>query len=433
MKADAVRRSLAPAAAACAILAAAATPAGAQVDFRTYVALGDSLTAGFSSGSLVVTHQESSYPALLARQVRLASFQQPTVSEPGIPPELALVSLVPAPIIAPKATAAGVPTNLLLPSPYNNLGIPGALSVDLLTRTTDDGGFHDLVLRKQGKTALQQGLALGPSVVTLWIGNNDVLGAAIRGKAVDGVTLTPASVFRAAYTAIVEALLAAQLRTIAANLPDVTSIPFVTTIPPYVVDPASGRPVVVAGQRVPLLGPNGPLAESSLVTLAASALLARGEGIPAALGGRGTPLPDEVILDAGELAMIRERVAANNQAIAEICRGAGIPVLDVNALLKEIATTGRVVGGVRLTGAFLTGGVFSYDGVHPTDLGYALIANEWIKLINAAGGDIPEINLAPFLGLGSRGAAPGPGALPFEFTREAWEALLATFPTVDGR
>lgn len=416
-----------------ALLLLAGSPAWPQTDFRTYVALGDSLTAGFSSGSLVVTHQENSYPALIARQARVASFQQATISDPGIPPELGLVRLLPAPLIAPKATAPGVPTNLLLPSPYNNLGIPGAIAADLLTRTTDDGGFHDLILRKQGKTALQQGLSLGPSFVTLWIGNNDVLAAAIRGKAVDGETLTPASVFRGAYTAIVEALRAAQLRVLAANLPDVTSIPFVTTIPPYVVDPASGNPVVVGGQRVPLLGPNGPLAAGTLVTLAASSLLARGDGIPAALGGRGTPLPDEVILDAGELAVIRERVAANNQAIAEICRGASIPVLDLNGLLAEIATTGRVVGGVRLTNAFLTGGVFSYDGVHPTDLGYAVIANEWIELINANGGDLAPVNLAPLLGLGVRAAAPQRGAPPFEFTSEAWDSLLAAFPRVDGR
>jgi hypothetical protein len=107
-------------------------------------------------------------------------------------------------------------------------------------------------------------------------------------------------------------------------------------------------------------------------------------------------------------------------------------VLDVNALLGEIATTGRVVGGVRLTNAFLTGGVFSYDGVHPTDLGYAVIANEWIRVINENGGDVPPVNLAPLLGLGVRAAAPEP-LPPFEFTREAYESLLAVFSRLDGR
>lgn len=407
--------------------------ASAQTDFRTYVALGDSLTAGFSSGSLIVTHQSNSYPALIARQAGVASFEQPTVSDPGIPAELTLTSLVPRPVIEPKAAGPGVPTNLALAAPYDNLGIPGAIVADLLTRTTDNGGFHDLILRGRGTTALQQGLSRTPSFLTLWIGNNDVLGAAIRGRAIDGVTLTPAGAFRSAYTAVVEALRAAQVPVVAANLPDVTTIPFVTTIPPYVVDPSTGLPVLVGGQRVALLGPDGPLPAGTFVTLAASPLLAVGDGIPSELGGRGTRLPDEVILDAGEVAAIRERVATNNGAIAEICAAAGIPVLDVNALLVEVATTGRVVGGIRLTNAFLTGGIFSYDGVHPTELGYAVIANEWIRVINENGGEVPPVNLAPLLGLGVRAAAPAARLPFFEFTREAWEALLAAFPRVDER
>jgi lysophospholipase L1-like esterase len=423
---------LARAAAACG-LALLATSARAQVDFRTYVALGDSLTAGFSSGSLIVTHQSNSFPAVIARQAGVASFEQPTVSDPGIPAELALTALVPRPVIEPKAAGPGIPTNLALAAPYDNLGIPGAIVADLLTRTSDNNGYHDLILRGRGTTALQQGLSRGPSFLTLWIGNNDVLGAAVRGRAIDGVTLTPAGAFRAAYTAVVEALVAADVQVIAANLPDVTTIPFVTTIPPYVVDPSTGIPVLVDGERVALLGPDGPLPAGTFVTLAASSLLAVGDGIPSELGGRGTRLPDEVVLDAGEVAAIRERVATNNRTIAEICAAAGIPVLDANALLAEVATTGRVVGGVRLTNAFLTGGIFSYDGVHPTDLGYAVIANEWIRVINENGGDVPPMNLAPMLGLGARVAAPAPRPAFFEFTREAWEELLTAFPLVAGR
>ena len=62
-------------------------------------------------------------------------------------------------------------------------------------------------------------------------------------------------------------------------------------------------------------------------------------------------------------------------------------MLDVNALHeRDLDASGRIVGGVTYTSSFLTGGIFSYDGVHPTDLGYAIIANEWIRLINANGG-----------------------------------------------
>ncbi|HEU0092705.1 MAG TPA: SGNH/GDSL hydrolase family protein, partial [Vicinamibacteria bacterium] len=383
---------------AAAFLGAAAVRADAQTNFTTYVSVGDSLAAGFESGSLVETHQNRSVPALIARQAGVQGFQQPLISEPGIPPEFTLVSLVPVPVIAPKAATAGAPKNLALARPYHNLAVPGATSVDALTRTTDAGGLHDLILRGLG-TQVQQAVALRPTAITLWIGNNDVLGAALRGRAIDGVTLTPTATFRATYGQIVAALKTTSAFIVAANLPDVTTIPFVTTIRPYVVNPSTGAPVLVGGARVPLIGPSGSLPSTALVTLAASTLLGQGIGIPTALGGTGAPLPDEVVLDPSEIAIIQDHVAANNQAIREICGAANIPVLDVNGLLRELATTGRHVGGITLNSAFLSGGVFSYDGIHPNDVGYALMANEFIRVINASGGSLTPVDLAAVLGV----------------------------------
>src|SRR5947207_3599170 len=152
---------------ALAVATAAAVPAAAQTNFTTYVSVGDSLAAGFESNSLVVTHQNRSVPAFIARQAGVQGFQQPLVSEPGIPPELTLVSLVPVPLIAPKAATAGAPKNLALARPYNNLAVPGATSVDALTRTTDAGGLHDVILRGLG-TQVQQAVALRPTAITLW-------------------------------------------------------------------------------------------------------------------------------------------------------------------------------------------------------------------------------------------------------------------------
>jgi lysophospholipase L1-like esterase len=405
------------------------------LSFRTYVALGDSLTAGVVSASLVKTHQLKSFPALIAGQAGVSDFQEPLVAEPGLPPEFTLFSLLPAPLIGPKASTPGLPTNLALGRPYNNLGVPGATSVDCLSTTS--GGAHDLVLRGLG-TAVQQAVALKPTLITLWIGNDDVLGAAIRGQAIDGVTLTPTATFRAVYSQIVTGLKTAGAPIVAANLPDVTTIPFVTTVPPVVVNPTNRQPVLVGGQPVPLIGPNGPLTSGTYVTLNATQYLAQGIGIPTGLGGTGAPLPDEVILDPNKLAVIRDHVTANNQAISDICRLAGIPVLDVNSLLREFATTGRNVGGITYTSAFLTGGIFSYDGVHPTEMGYALVTNEWIRLINANGGSLPPLDLGPFIFRSGRRVAAasyvgGPPAAGFELSREAYQQLLAFFPRVDGR
>lgn len=408
-----------------AILAAA--PGAVAQSFERYVSIGDSLAAGFSNGSLVETHQRYSVPLFIAQQAGVSgSFQQPIVGPPGIPAELRLVSLVPT-VIAPVSSTPGTPLNLNLQRPYNNLAVPGATAADALTRKADGGGLHDLILRGLG-TQIEQAKALRPTFITLWIGNNDVLGAALRGRVIPGQTITPTETFRQVYAAILVELRSTGASIVAANLPDVTSIPFVTTIPPVVVNPATREPVIVNGSPVPLLGPNGPLASNSFVTLAASSLLAQGIGIPQALGGTGAPLPNEVVLDPGEIAAIRDYVATNNQTIRTLCAAANIPVLDVNALLNEFSAVGREIGGVRVTADFLTGGLFGYDGVHPTDLGYALLANEWIKSINDAGASLPLVDLSPFLTATASQHQPARG---FEFSDEAWRQLLRAFPPVD--
>ena len=176
--------------------------------FTRYVAFGDSLTAGFSSSALARTYQLNSYPFLIyqAATGQATGFDQPLISDPGIsglsvcnganPPSpcgiLRLVSLGVSPTIAPTP-GRGTPTNLTLPRAYNNIAVPGATVHDLVA--TRNGGFHDVILRNtnpaQGATQLQQGLSRQPTFVSLWIGNNDALGAATSGIVIDGVTLTP--------------------------------------------------------------------------------------------------------------------------------------------------------------------------------------------------------------------------------------------------
>jgi hypothetical protein len=221
----------------------------------------------------------------------------------------------------------------------------------------------------------------------------------------------------------------------------VTAAPFANAIPPVVVDPATGQPVLVGGRTVPLIGPSGPLPVDAKVTLGASPLLARGVGIPAALGGSGQPLPDEVVLDPTELAVIRDRVSAINQSIREIAGAASVSVLDLNAFTADLLANGRSYAGVSLDGSFLTGGLVGYDGIHPTDIGYAFLANAWIDFLNREKGtQLLPVSLAAVIfgtsGTSSAGLAkaPGtPGAAAYEFSPEAYDQLRALFPPLDAR
>jgi lysophospholipase L1-like esterase len=385
-----------------AALPAAAQPSTGSANFTTYVAVGDSLTAAFTSGGLVQTSQVNSYPALIYRQAtgRTTGFEQPLVSAPGIPALLQLRSL--APLSIGQASGTGSPLNLTLQRPYNNLAVPGADVHDVLF--TVSGGLNDLILRGLG-TQLQQALVQRPTFVTLWIGNNDALAAALAGIVNDS-TLTPLNSFTDEYRQIVTAISGSGARMAIANIPNVTAIPYVNTVPTVVVNPTTNQPVRINGNLVPLIGPNGPLGSGDRVLLPAAAELAQGRGIPTALGGSGLPLSDSVVLSASEIDTINTRVAAFNAVIRAEATRVGAAFVDMNAFLNRASTTGIPVGGMTFTSAFLTGGLFSLDGVHPTAFGYAYIANAFIAAINDQfGGEIPPVDLYPFL-FGPKSTAP---------------------------
>lgn len=378
----------------CSLVLAGSTPEplAAAVDMTRYVSLGDSLTMGVISASIGEKGQLASYPRQLHFAASSGPFEQPLVSDPGLPARMTLKSLSPL-VISPEA-GIGSPINLTAPA-YQNLGISGANVSDTLNNP-GIGTAHALVLRGLG-TAVQQAVAQSPTFITLWIGNNDVLGAAVSGIVIDGITLTPADAFEADFRAVVEALAATGADIAFANIGSVTSIPFVNTIAPVLIDPTTQRPVLIGGQPVPLIGPDGLLAPNDKVLLTAGALLARGDGIPVELGGNGNPLPDTVVLNAAEVAAIGVRIAEINAIIATVAAENGAALVDVADTFGRLATRGLSVGGIDYT-TELFGGIFSFDGVHPSPFGYAVVTNEFIREINRHfGGGIPLVSFAPFI------------------------------------
>lgn len=424
------------------LLCAIAVPSFAArgtADFTRYVALGDSLTAGVVNGSLLDKHQRISFPALLARQAHTPDFQQPLVSEPGIGPELQLVSLSPL-VIAPKAAHNGSPINLTLQRPYNNLGIPGANTRDLTTLTGAQpptgtaSATAQFILRGLG-TAADQAIALHPTFISVWVGSNDVLGAVFAGSP---AVLTPIAEFESAYTTLIDRLVAGAPNAgmVTATVPSVANIPYATTIPPVLVNPATRQPVLGPdGNPIFLFadlggGNLGLLPPGSRVTLGASGLMASGYGIPPQLApafpqlpNAGKPLPDQVVLTPTELAAIAQRVAEMNAIITGVAAARSIPVLVIDEPLNRF-TAGIEFGGIHLSSAFLTGGIFGLDGVHPSDLGYGLVANEFIRLINQAyGTHIRTISITEYFENNAGPEAAFDPREPVIFSSEADAAL----------
>jgi hypothetical protein len=140
-----------------------------------------------------------------------------------------------------------------------------------------------------------------------------------------------------------------------------------------------------------------------------------------------------VVLRAAEVELINAQVDGFNAAIAETAAAFGYPVFDVNALFASISS-GEFVptyGGATLSTQFLLGGIFSYDGIHPQHIGYALMADELIQFINAEyGSEIPRVDMAEVLFEGdwqSLGVSPAK-ARETVMSAEAFQRLYELFP-----
>ena len=380
--------------------------------------VGDSLSAGFQNGSLLDRQQRNGYAALVARQAR-TPLVQPLIAAPGIPNVLTLVSPGPPPIIVP---APGVSTGRDDPFlPVTNLAVPGANLRDALSTRPDMpiDSLTDLVLGVPwlyfgvSKSQVEFAELYHPQTLIVWIGNNDALGAALSG---DASHLTPLAQFQSDYSQLLNRLAATRAKLIVANIPDVTAVPFLISAEDLAAQ--IGLPLAVIG---PILG----IRAGEYVTPSALPLIA---GI---LANPSTgPLPPNVVLNTTEVSAVRAAVNNYNAVIAaKVAEKNGI-LVDINALISGVKANGYPLGDGRVLQTRFLGGLFSLDGVHPTNTGYAIIANEFIRRINQRYGlSIASVNVlavanADPLVPGNFLAAPTPATMISEDAAKSLQTIF---------
>lgn len=220
-----------------------------EANFATYVALGNSLTAGYSDNALFKEGQANSFSKLVADQFALAGggeFRIPYTNDNvgGLTlggnviagPRLVFNG------VGPVALPNGVPTTEItqtLSGPFNNLGVPGAKSFHLLApgygnvAGVQTGTANPYFVRFRSNpdaTVLGDAMAQNPTFFSLWIGNNDVLGYATSGG--DGTNpITEQGMFTNAYTALVTTLTSTGAKGVLANIPNIVDLPHFKTVP----------------------------------------------------------------------------------------------------------------------------------------------------------------------------------------------------------
>jgi lysophospholipase L1-like esterase len=380
------------------IQAAQAKNAG---NFSNTVFLGDSLTAGFQSGSLLDTLQVHGWAPLVATQANF-TIVQPLIAYPGAPNVLKLVSLGPPPAIMSVCPPSGIQNVCATTTGRDNfatqvtdLAVPGAVLNDVMNAVPvvnpASGSQAQLVQLVLGFPGFGYGQALSqlgfaikaqPTTIFLWIGNNDALVADETGMP---SSMTSVANFTSQYQAMMTQLTTmTSAHLVIGNIPDVTQVPYLqpaalvlaetsqqTGLPTSVLSVILG---IVPGDYV---NPTG-LAE-----------------IPLILGGsQKGPITDSGVLSAAEVVTVQAQVTAFNQVIAQQAQAAGATLVDINALFKQITSSGLTINGYTGTTAFL-GGFFALDGIHPTNTGYAVVANKFIDTMNTAfSSKIPDVSLS---------------------------------------
>src|SRR5438093_885198 len=185
--------------------------------FARYVSMGNSITAGFQSGGLNDSTQLQAYPVLLARQMQTPFFvplMARVLGARGCPPPIdSVYSDSGAPRLhrldGATATTCALRRAQAVPPPYiNNVAVPGAEVLDGVTNFGSGTNANPLTtFFLGGFTQTQMMMKVNPTFVTVWLGNNDVLGAATdTADAGNLAKITDSLVFRTEYTAVLDSI-----------------------------------------------------------------------------------------------------------------------------------------------------------------------------------------------------------------------------------
>jgi lysophospholipase L1-like esterase len=228
----------------------------------------------------------------------------------------------------------------------------------------------ELVLFPETGSQIEIAERLRPAVVACWIGNNDALGAALAYDQLNATQLTPVPEFTANFTELVQRLDALGARTVFGTIPDITGIGFLLN----------------RQDLIRFVGSDHGLPDGHLTSVPAMFYVRLGLESPAIF------TDPNFVLDPSEQATISGHIAALNNVIRTTAATYGMAVADTHAIFQILSLGPFEFFGSTLTTRFL-GGLFSLDGVHPSNTGQALAAYFFIEALNQHYGlGIPQID-----------------------------------------
>ncbi len=400
-----------------------------NANFSKYVSVGDSYTQGLQDGGLHNENeqQSNSYPAIIAAQMQ-TNFKQPLVTAQGNGymhleyrnGEIEVIKAYDYQITTNDPNAIQYHPSFLnwadTSIHYNNLAV-GGLNVRYIVNMKPSehiyfaGGTTPASLAwnaQMGEPITPYGKFLnwGPSsdridyvehvaksnatFFTNWLGINDAMSWAKEGgDDLSGAGIqTSTTEFRQNYDSLLTTFKNIDAQGVCANIPNLLEFPYFTTI---TLDVLARDVWIKEGADTTIIR---KATNNDLILLTALSDLENGKG-----DSQSDPLPHEVVLDADEVSLVNTHINALNSEIRASANAHGYVVIDMYSFMSGFKS-GMNFDGIDFSTKYIEGGAFSLDGLHPNTRGYAIVANEFIRVINQTyGSTLRPVAVSNYIGI----------------------------------
>jgi hypothetical protein len=327
--------------------------------------------------------------------------------------------------ISPQGAVNSFSTSAYNPNAkFSNFGVPGLRVIDLVSTGFGNPNLpsHNPFFARISKdqfnfpgsgafSTYQDNIFDGgfPSFCSIYLGIEDVLPYAKSGATTNPMSPLagfPGVGFEESLGQLCEQLYAQNVKAVIATIPNVTEWPFFNTIPynglkldedkaaslNQIYNPlgfsfvVGENPFMIADPNAGMFGVR-PAVPGEKILLSVPL-----DSVKCHQMGSVFPFRNEFVLTQDELTSLQIRIDEFNAIIRQKATTYGFALVETDNFYSKLPS-GFAFNGVTLSAKFVSGGVFSLDGIHLNPRGNALLANEFIQAINVKfKSNIPLIN-----------------------------------------